>query len=239
MEKDHRLLVDKYRHPHQQLPSNLYRIQYLTTNTIHQWDTGLQAVNTRTDIFGQSGNAAEDFKQAVCNQFNWRNKDPTPFISFFSDEGHAENWGLKLEEWGRSNRDMNDWYLLTIDTSTLKDVYFFKLSTLIDKLHLERRIPQEVQHAHKPGAYICLHRIPPGAIVEEARSKLQIIELTAWRDNTIVSWEEMMEESYDPTDHEPYDPTDHEPYDPTDDEFYDPTDHEPYDPTDHEPEELW
>lgn len=69
-----------------------------------------------------------------------------------------------MERWGRSEPGEDDWFILTIDTSTLTDVHFFKLSTLVDRFGLGSKIDSKVQESHKRGAYICLHGIPARAI---------------------------------------------------------------------------
>ena len=86
------------------------------------------------------------------------------FVSLFSDREHAENWGCK-EPW-RAGRGCNDdWSLCVIDTTVLKDTNrFLKLSDLLEELDLDLPV-RAGQHIR--GAFLCLHRIPIEAIVEE------------------------------------------------------------------------
>ncbi|KAK0745119.1 hypothetical protein B0T21DRAFT_267717, partial [Apiosordaria backusii] len=151
--------MDEYRCPPQELPLHLYRVQYRNTRTVYNKSSGLEARDTTT-LYNKSG-FDDDFIQAVQNQFTWGHKGRTPFISFFSDEEHATKWGYSLKGWGRSSSN-DDWTLLTIDTSCLQNVYVFKLSTLIDRMGVQ--IPKKAMDSHKPGGYICLHRIPACAI---------------------------------------------------------------------------
>lgn len=85
------------------------------------------------------------------------------FVSLFSDRIHAENWGCR-EPWRISNTQSGQWTLCTIDTSSLEEVYVFKVRRLIDALGVE--IPKRAEQ-HQEGSYICLHKIPVHAMVEE------------------------------------------------------------------------
>ncbi|KAK4647396.1 uncharacterized protein QC761_0000520 [Podospora bellae-mahoneyi] len=151
--------MDQYRCQLWQLPCYLYRVQYPASRTIHD-SSGLKAQDT-TSVYKKWG-SDDEFTQAIRNQFTWACKDSTPFISFFSDEEHAINWGCKLRKWDKCSRQ-DDWTLLTIDTQSLGSTYVYKLSTLIDYTGVQ--IPVEAEKSHKRGAYICLHGIPTFAIV--------------------------------------------------------------------------
>ncbi|KAK4662881.1 hypothetical protein QC763_602375 [Podospora pseudopauciseta] len=142
--------MDTYRHP----PGDLPRL-YNKTSRLKARDTTTQFARIR---------ATQLFKDAVADHFDWSSRRPTPFITFFSVEQHAVRWTLCLERWGRSEPGEDDWFILTIDTSTLTDVHFFKLSTLVDRFGLGSKIDSKVQESHKRGAYICLHGIPARAI---------------------------------------------------------------------------
>jgi hypothetical protein len=101
------------------------------------------------------------FKRAVEKHFTWSCHDALPFISLFSDQDHAENWGRKHPWYKISSLD-RDWTLHIIDTTQLKTTTpFFKLSNLVEKLNLT--IPAGALQ-HVQGAFICMHRIPETAL---------------------------------------------------------------------------
>ncbi|KAK4670119.1 uncharacterized protein QC763_0039510 [Podospora pseudopauciseta] len=159
--------MDSVRCSHKELPSYLYRIQGKTTQTQYDTSEGLEARDTTT-LFGRTS-GQDKFSKAVYNQFNWSFQGRTQFISFFSSKKHATHWGRKLKKWGLRSDSDDDWSILTIDTSCLKNTYVFKLSTVIDELGVQ--IPQKAEDAHKDGAYFCLYRVPPCAIVSEKRGR--------------------------------------------------------------------
>jgi hypothetical protein len=151
------------------VPDKLYRVDYPGSRTTYSIQKGFKAGDT-TKSFG--ADEMNDFKRAIEKQFTWSCRDPVPFISLFSDRRHAENWGRK-EPW-RGNHGLEGvWALYVIDTTELKKTtFFFKLSNLIEKLNLD--IPKGAQQ-HIEGAFVCLHRIPPTAIVEK-RTSAQVEE---------------------------------------------------------------
>ncbi|KAK4679977.1 hypothetical protein QC764_0040290 [Podospora pseudoanserina] len=155
--------MDSVHCSHKELPSYLYRIQGKTTQTQYDTSEGLEARDTTT-LFGRTS-GQDKFSKAVYNQFDWYFEGRTQFISFFSSKDHATNWGHKLKKWRRGSRSNDDWSILTIDTSCLENTYVFKLSTVIDELGVQ--IPQKAGDAHKDGAYFCLYRVPPCAIVSK------------------------------------------------------------------------
>ncbi|KAE8391093.1 hypothetical protein BDV23DRAFT_171855 [Aspergillus alliaceus] len=90
--------------------------------------------------------------------------DPVPFISLFSDREHAENWRLKQPWHGKATcLPRSDWVLYVIDTNRLHDACFFRLKDLVEGLGL--KLPDKADQ-HIGGTYLCLHNIPPAAIVE-------------------------------------------------------------------------
>ena len=77
------------------------------------------------------------------------------------------NWGCK-EPWRGHGNSKGDWALHTVSTTPLEGKTFSKLSDLVEKLCLD--LPEGAkQHVH--GAFICLHRIPATAIVDERSGK--------------------------------------------------------------------
>ena len=111
------------------LPAKLYRVQYLDCRTIYRFATGLHARDTSTFY---SENEKNDFRQSIVNQFTWSWRQPTPYITVFSDQKHAENWALS---YSRRKGDICE--VIRIDSRELQDVYVFKLSDLQARLDLE------------------------------------------------------------------------------------------------------
>ncbi|KAI3322850.1 hypothetical protein HD806DRAFT_536031 [Xylariaceae sp. AK1471] len=144
-----------------ELPRNLYRVHYSESQTTLT-DEGLEAADTTT-FYGDSEREKGLFRQAVEDHFTWGYRGRSPFVSLFSDRNHAENWGC-AEPWRGSNSHREQWTLYTIDTSLLEEIYVFKVSGLVDALGV--RIPEKAKQ-HEQRSYICLHRVPAHAILEE------------------------------------------------------------------------
>jgi len=148
-------------------PRYLYRVQYLSSQVGLTTPSGLVAADTTTVFPKSSPGWQARLATAAVNHFTWSSRVPSPFISLFSNKRHAENWGLR-EPWGGprggghlSLRD-DDWVLLTVDLYLLIKDTLYSAENLVDALHLfiEGRARQ-----HVPGGYLCLHRVPPEAIV--------------------------------------------------------------------------
>lgn len=143
------------------VPNRLYRVHYPGSRTAFSRAQGFSASDTTT-VYG--ANELADFKAAIANQFTWNCRASLPFISLFSDREHAENWARK-EPWRGHENPNRNWSLHVIDTTRLTDTCrLFKLSDLIEELHVDLPV-RAGQHAL--GAFLCLHRIPSEAIVEE------------------------------------------------------------------------
>ena len=95
----------------------------------------------------------EDFRASVEAHFTWPDRNPTPYISLFSDPRHAENWALQRDSSVK---------LLRIDTRLMPESCFFQLAELVRMLNL--KIPKGAD-THIPRAYLALHQIPDSAIV--------------------------------------------------------------------------
>ncbi|KAI9923383.1 hypothetical protein MW887_009933 [Aspergillus wentii] len=151
----------EYRLSNENLPSRMYRIDYPGSRTGYSRSEGFMAAERRKTYEDQ---ADSEFKRDILKHFTWDCKDPVPFISLFSDREHAENWGLKQPWRGKATyRSRSDWALYVIDTSHLDDACFFRLKDLVEGLGL--KLPGKADQ-HIGGTYLCLHNIPPPAIVE-------------------------------------------------------------------------
>ena len=136
------------------LPAELYRVQYPNCRTTYCFATGLHARDTSTFY---SKNEKDAFCQSIVNQFTWGWRQPTPYITVFSDQKHAENWALSY-----SRRVGDICEVIRIDSRELRHVYVFKLSDLQARLDFE--VPEGASQ-HVEGACLCLHHIPKGAIL--------------------------------------------------------------------------
>jgi hypothetical protein len=151
------------------LPPELYRVDYPGSRTTRTSQEGFKATDT-SRTFG--GKDLANFKRSIEKHFTWSCQDPLPFISLFSDREHAENWGCR-EPWLKNHPSEGGWTLYVIDTTELRrTTLFFKLSSLVRRLSLD--IPRGAQQ-HIEGAHLCLHRIPPAAVVEK-RTPAQVEE---------------------------------------------------------------
>lgn len=145
--------MDQFRSDQTSLPKELYRVQYPGCQTSYSPALGLHAKDTSTFY---SENQDDAFRLSIIHQFTWGWRQPTPYISVFSDKTHAENWALS-----HSKRTGSICEVRSIDTQELRDVYVFQLKDLEVKLKCE--IPEKASQ-HIDGAYLCLHHIPNGAI---------------------------------------------------------------------------
>ena len=151
--------------PHD-IPKNLYRVHYPGAQVHFSPETGL-AARDRTRMF--SDDSPDELAQAIIHQFTWSYRDPLPFISFFSDLEHAQNWGRKTP-WS-PNGTARYWTLHTIDTTSIRTTHtFFRLSDIVRRLSVT--IPKNARQ-HIEGAFICLHDIPIGAI-QESRTHIEV-----------------------------------------------------------------
>ncbi|KAH1445745.1 hypothetical protein KXW65_003964 [Aspergillus fumigatus] len=151
----------EYRLSNESVPSRLYRIDYPGSRTGYSKSEDFIAAHRRKTYADQ---ANSEFKRDIVKQFTWDCRDPVPFISLFSDREHAENWGLKQPWVGKAPYlSRSNWALYVIDTNRLEDACFFRLQDLVECLGL--RLPDKADQ-HISGTYLCLHNIPPAAILE-------------------------------------------------------------------------
>ena len=102
------LMMNEYVCSDRDIPSKLYRVHYPGSRTAFSSQQGFTASDT-TKTFGSD--ELDDFKRAIEKHFTWSYRDPLPFISLFSDQEHAENWGRK-EPWRGKEGSKCDWTLL-------------------------------------------------------------------------------------------------------------------------------
>jgi hypothetical protein len=140
--------IEQFRCRPESLPRYLYRVQYRGCNTSYDGH-GLSAADE--SVFPVQFSRSE-FRASIERQFLWENRQPTRYISLFSDRKHAARWALKIH----SNVE-----LLRISTASLDNLVIFKLSTLVEELRAEI---QGAAKQHVAGAYVCVHHIPSHAI---------------------------------------------------------------------------
>jgi hypothetical protein len=135
-------------------PSRFWRVNHGGSQAHHDNNGDLVANSTSTP------STLQELKQAVDDHLDWRNPQPSCFLSVFSDRQHARNWA--------SQRGGREWQvsIYEIDTVRLQDVYIFKLEQLI----LPLEISPSRDYAHE---YLILHRIPNRAVT----SRLELGEL--------------------------------------------------------------
>ncbi|KAE9379431.1 hypothetical protein N431DRAFT_434427, partial [Stipitochalara longipes BDJ] len=93
-----------------ELPSTLYRIQYISTQT--QLDaSGLHARY-------QFPVRWDETLTFILAHLDWYNREPSPFISLFSDLTHAERWA---RNWRRNHPELAHYEIgiLRIDSRIL------------------------------------------------------------------------------------------------------------------------
>ncbi|KAK5172751.1 uncharacterized protein LTR77_002871 [Saxophila tyrrhenica] len=156
------------------LPEVFYRVQYPGCGTILNDGGSLQASDTTT-TYGE--NDLVSFGQSLINQFIWGHRG-SPYISVFSDIEHAAKWAVKY------SRDHNvKTVVYKIYRHALQDTLVFSVRNL--ELRRGVRIP-EVSSQHRQNGYLCLHRIPAGAVKrcldnnEVEESKQDMREADRW-----------------------------------------------------------
>ena len=152
--------MEKFRVEAASLPSRLYRVQYPRTQTAYSGD-GLAAKDTNTTY---SENELNAFGQSIINQMTLGHRKAQPYITCFSDKGHAQNWARK-EPWGPYEGEKGRWNILIIETGLMPETWVFSLYDLVTRLGI--KIPERALQ-HVKGAYLCLHSIPTRAIVKAA-----------------------------------------------------------------------
>ncbi|KAJ2896186.1 hypothetical protein MKZ38_005754 [Zalerion maritima] len=154
------------------LPLELYRVSYPGTRTAYSPTTGLTAADTKSTFSASSLDEAKELRLAVEKQFTWTNRNPTPFISLFSDRGHAERWATK-EPWLRTHAPrQHRWTLHIIDTNMLlASTAVYRLGDLVKILGVDI---QGGARAHLGQGVICLHQVPANAITQSLDSQADI-----------------------------------------------------------------
>ncbi|KAG7379132.1 hypothetical protein PHYPSEUDO_008940 [Phytophthora pseudosyringae] len=134
-------IVAQYECSEDHVPTRLYRIRY----------SGNQSLNSRAR---PSFKSSDEFKTAVELHLTWCSCEPTPFVSLFADQDHAEQWAQHLL--GHGYRDV---VLLEIDSSKLGPL--FRVLELVDDQEVRTTLPEQMYEDE----YLVLRRVPRGSVV--------------------------------------------------------------------------
>lgn len=153
---------------HTSKPSRGYRVQYEGAWTTVTTIGGLQA----SSIFPNPSRGFTDtkLKQLTSEHLDWNSCQGSPFISIFTDLGHAEDWALKWSE--RNGGKVAS--VLVIDCN--KITRLLSVREVVDHLgiHIPEMLPEQYEDE-----YIAINQIPTEAIVESRRIFSQAAALDA------------------------------------------------------------
>ncbi|PTB68158.1 hypothetical protein BBK36DRAFT_1157830 [Trichoderma citrinoviride] len=118
------------------LPKTFYRVTYPGSQARDE-DTGDYVSDTNLEI---SDNL--HLKQVAENHFYWR-REPSPFVSVFSDKKHALNWAYRRVD--RLNCGLDEVYISKIDTAKLPlGTRVFDATFLVGVLDIYHPSPQSL-----------------------------------------------------------------------------------------------
>jgi hypothetical protein len=135
-----------YRVPASEYPKILYRVDHAQACTRFHGVLGFLATRPNYELKDQ-----EDFEIAVQRHLWWDHGFESPFISLFSDEDHAWNWGHKWKK----NNSFQDFKVVKIEIKATHDVVLFSVPLLLARLDITPK-----NHAYHNHEYLCLHNIP-------------------------------------------------------------------------------
>ncbi|KAK2750644.1 hypothetical protein FQN57_002715 [Myotisia sp. PD_48] len=136
------------------LPPRLYRVDYGESSTIYDAQ-GLRAGAFRDEDSNNTFDPPP--KDALERHLTW-DPSPSPYISLFSDEKHAENWMLKRAK--RSGGE--NCRIIEVDVEKLNKKHIFYAYELVHEHSLD--VPPEIMPSIR-GEYLVLGHIPSSAII--------------------------------------------------------------------------
>lgn len=139
---------------YEDLPEELYRVQYPGVQATLDLERGICAADTVTLIRDE-----QHLAHIVQQSFTWTSTFANPMVNLFSDKDHAINWAYRYSR----HHGGVECLIFTIDTVLLEYSAVFQLGELVDELDI--RIP-DVARTHENGAYLCSHVVPSLAITE-------------------------------------------------------------------------
>jgi hypothetical protein len=138
--------LQDYARPHDSLPGVLWRVTH--PNSQHKLDptTGEMSARARSD---DAISDEASLKQRVSHHFSWSSREPSCFLSVFTDEEHARNWA------GCCVRNTGDFqvYITPIITAMLPAT-----AQVFDATSLHKRL--RIYHRYPEHEVMFLHRIP-------------------------------------------------------------------------------
>ncbi|KAG8852731.1 hypothetical protein FRB91_006065 [Serendipita sp. 411] len=142
-------------------PITLYRIHYPGSQTTFSRQLGLESASDFTPY------RVKGLRNAVKYHIDWQCDIPSPFISTFSNRGHALNWA---RTWRANNGDQ-PCKIVELVIEANDGVAVFRLADLVDGLG----ITTTLEPSQYRSEYLCLHNIPPEAIVRTERVSYPVV----------------------------------------------------------------
>ncbi|KAL2255625.1 hypothetical protein VTK26DRAFT_2985 [Humicola hyalothermophila] len=152
--------LDQYRRV--DLPRKLWRVTHRNTNSRIQ-DGDMVAADPERELRN-----ALDLKNAVQNHINWRSRQPSCFLSVFTDADHAHNWAWKTRAPVR---------IYEIKTDSLPaSTYILDVEVIVKTLNIDYR--------YSANELLILHRIPLSAITSQsladwARARYCVVDVNS------------------------------------------------------------
>jgi len=132
------------------LPKTLWKVIHSGTQSQQDPFTGDLIASDSTRIIRDES----ELKQAIEAHIDWWSRQPSCFLSVFSDEQHALNWAKQRE------KTQSEVYIYKIDTTNLPtDTYLFDVDSLKATLGFV--------HPTSTHEFLFLHRITAQAIVSK------------------------------------------------------------------------
>ncbi|CAG8724449.1 2465_t:CDS:2, partial [Acaulospora colombiana] len=152
------------RYQAQDYPLTLYRVQYEGCQT--RRDRSSNELRATSSAIPQT---KSELREMVDKHLDWACWEPSPFISLFSDEEHAINWGRRLlrRRWGMRNKKFT---LLSFQIPE-QTAMVFSVSDLQTSLGV---VTWNGKLAHDE--YLCFGRIPLNWCVESSTHSLEYSE---------------------------------------------------------------
>jgi len=141
----------------QQRPKFFWKVtHYNTQSWEHPFTRDLIAVDSLRVITTE-----EELKRAVANHASWASKQPSCFLSVFSNWQHAYNWAQKITSNGSRLCEP------PVVIHTIKCSLLPSSCVVLEMEHLRRVWPGPLAfHEHSRNEWIFLHKIPKQAITK-------------------------------------------------------------------------
>ena len=132
------------------LPKTLWKVIHCGTQSQTDPFTGDLIASDSTRIFSDSS----ELKQAIEAHIDWWSRQPSCFLSVFSDEQHARNWAKQREQ------TQSEVYIYEINTTKLPiDAFVLGIDLL--------KVTLGIVHPSSTHELLFLHRIPAQAMISK------------------------------------------------------------------------